>query len=80
MLLSVLAFPRTSKTLRIAAGAARTALTYDPTCAQPNAWHFETLEERKQIVPCEQTCQALQAEGADSLLRVDFACIEPIAI
>lgn len=75
-----LAFPRSSQTVRITAGAARTALEYDPTCTLPNAWDFEKSGERQQIVPCAQTCKALQAEAEDSLLRVDFACIHPILI
>ncbi|WP_437737777.1 vWA domain-containing protein [Sorangium sp. So ce1335] len=56
-----------------------TALTYDQDCATERAWRYDSPENPTQIVLCDSTCAAIQADP-EAALGVDFTCEDVIAI
>jgi hypothetical protein len=59
--------------------AAGTALTYDQTCAKPNAWKYNNPTTPTEIVLCPTTCTTVQA-NPQARIDVEFTCtpeIEP---
>ena len=52
-------------------------LTYDETCAAPNAWHYDDPLAPTRIVLCDSTCSAVQADPT-SALDVTFTCVTVI--
>lgn len=56
-----------------------TALTYDQECAAQSAWRYDSPEDPTQIVLCESTCAAIQADP-EAALGVDFTCEDVIII
>jgi hypothetical protein len=59
--------------------AAGTPLTYDQTCAKPNAWKYNNPTTPTEIVLCPSTCTTVQA-NPQARIDVEFTCtpeIEP---
>ncbi|WP_437516608.1 vWA domain-containing protein [Sorangium sp. So ce1099] len=55
------------------------ALTYDQECETEEAWRYDSAENPTQIVLCDSTCAAIQADPA-AALGVDFTCEDVITI
>ncbi|WP_437971550.1 vWA domain-containing protein [Sorangium sp. So ce260] len=60
-------------------GGEPTALTYDQDCATEDAWRYDSPENPTQIVLCDSTCAAIQADP-EAALGVDFTCEDVITI
>jgi hypothetical protein len=52
---------------------ATTTFTYDASCAQADAWHYDDPGAPQQIVLCENTCARVQSD-ATAAFEVEFAC------
>ncbi|MGK3963350.1 vWA domain-containing protein [Sorangium sp. So ce118] len=55
------------------------ALTYDQDCETEEAWRYDSVENPTEIVLCDSTCAAIQADPA-AALGVDFTCEDVITI
>jgi hypothetical protein len=71
------AFERDKVIVSHSANGSANQLTYDETCAAPNAWHYDDALAPTQIVLCENTCAAVQADPT-SALDVTFTCVTVI--
>ncbi|XYH95752.1 vWA domain-containing protein [Sorangium sp. So ce1128] len=56
-----------------------TALSYDQECRSENAWRYDNPGNPTQIVLCESTCAAIQADP-QAALGVDFTCEDVIEV
>lgn len=58
---------------------APTALRYDQDCETEGAWRYDSTDAPTQIVLCDSTCAAIQADP-EAALAVDFTCERVINI
>lgn len=56
-----------------------TGLTYDPSCAGPNSWHYDNPASPQSVVLCPTTCKVIQAD-LDATLKVEFTCRTQIIV
>jgi hypothetical protein len=72
-------FDKESVAVRSTGAAGIDALTYDPSCAAPGAWHYDDPASPRQIIVCDGACDTLKAD-ATARLDVEFACERVIQI
>lgn len=68
-----LVFERDKVAVTYRSGAAVTELVYDAACAVPNAWHYDDPSAPREIVLCDGSCNAVQADPA-AVIDVTFTC------
>jgi hypothetical protein len=72
---SGLAFDSTRVNVNYQSNGTVTALTYDPTCADPAAWHYDDEANPTVIQLCEAVCGTIQNDTViDGQLDVEFGC------
>ena len=67
------AFERDKVVVTSTSGGTVTDLTYDATCATPNSWHYDDPNAPTEIILCDGTCMAVQADQ-DAVIDVTFTC------
>jgi hypothetical protein len=67
------AFERDKVIVTHTSGGTVTDLTYDATCAAPNSWHYDDPNAPTEIILCDGTCAAVQADQ-NAVIDVTFTC------
>lgn len=52
-------------------------LSYDKTCAAARSWHYDNVDDPKQIVLCDATCDEVRA-AREAAIEVEFACEQQV--
>jgi hypothetical protein len=75
-----LAFDSTKVNVNYQSLAGATELTYDPTCTDPSAWHYDDESNPSVIQLCDSMCTTITNDTSiDGQLDVEFGCMSRVS-